>query len=263
MPSRSRAAIPFTCPICLEAGGKKTREHLPFKALYKRSGTKSQDNPAIVSVCQKCNNQKSIWDHEILAQYGHIMDIDRAKKAQQSIQNPSELSNTLQIAVAVSRVATHDETMRDIRYRGIPADTISQWMSYCAPGIYMFFEDIPFRGIGFSPIPSVIDLNIEADRFEFPSESHHHINASCTIGLLQRTDDFPKAAIVYIRSPENRLFSFCTFLFEDEKQRKAPKQYKPNVAEARPLRVATSRDIFEIERTGDGYSYRGVKKLKS
>lgn len=262
MTSRSQSTGRFTCPICLKVGGRKTREHLPLKALYKRSGNKAQDNPAIIMICQRCNNQKSIWDQEILAQYGHIIGIGRAKKAQQAIQNPSALSKSLQVAVAVSRIATRDRKLSDIKYRGIPADTISQWMSYCAPGIYMFFERTPFRGIGILPIPRVMDHNISVDQFEFASERHHRINASCSIELLQRAEEHPKAAIVYLRSRQNRLFSFWTILFEDEKQRQEYEQYQPNSLDSRPLRIARARNIFEITKNSDDYSYEGVKRVK-
>ena len=263
MPSRTQAAASFTCPICLEVGGRKTREHLPLKALYKSSGSKSQDKPAIIRVCERCNNDKSIWDHEILAQYGHILDIDRAKKAQQSIANPSELSDSLKVALSFSRIAARDRNIGDIKYRGIPADTISQWMSYCAPGIYIFFEKTPFRGIGILPIRRVIDHNIDADRFEFPVANHHRINTSCSIELFQRSEEHPKVAIVYLRSPENRLFSFWTILVEDEEQWKVHKQYNPDVADSRLVRVAPARDIFDITKNDDGYSYKGVRKVES
>ena len=263
MPPPSQPTGCFTCPICLEVGGRVTREHLPLKALYKRSGDRAQDNPAIIRVCQRCNSQKSIWDQEILAQYGHIMDIDRAKKAQQSIQNPSALGNSLQAALSVSRMATQDSSLRDIRYRGIPADTISQWMSYCAPAIYMFFERTLFRGIGILPIPRVVDHNINADRFKFSFRNHHRINAYCRIELTQRAEEHPKAGVVYLRSPKSRLFSFWTLLFEDEKQWKAYQQYEPETGDPKRLRTATPRDIFEISKNDGGYSYGGVKKLKS
>ena len=191
------------------------------------------------------------------------MDIDRARKAQQSIQNPAALSNSLQVALAASRMATHDREVGGIRYRGIPTDTISQWMSYCAPGIYMFFERTPFRGIGILPIRRVIDHNINADRFKFSSANHHRINASCAIELFQKTEEHPKASIVYLRSSENRLFSFWTLLFDDEMQWEKHKRYNPDVVDPRPMRLATPRDIFEITKDRNGYSYGGVRRLKS
>ncbi len=53
------------CPLCLKQKSKFTKEHLPFKALYKGLGVK--DNPAIIKICRYCNQTKSIWDQEILA----------------------------------------------------------------------------------------------------------------------------------------------------------------------------------------------------
>ena len=127
----------------------------------------------------------------------------------------------------------------------------------------MFFERIPFRGIGILPIRHVIDHNINADRFESPSENHHRINAFCSIGLFQRAEEHPKTSVVYLRSTDSRLFSLWTFLFEDEDQWDKHKQDNPNVADPRPMRIATSRDIFEITEDSHGYSYKGVKRLKS
>lgn len=62
------------CPSCLEQKGNFTKEHLPFKALYK--GLDVKDNPAIIKICRDCNQTKSIWDQEILALYGHIFNIE-------------------------------------------------------------------------------------------------------------------------------------------------------------------------------------------
>jgi len=52
------------CPLCLVQKSNFTKEHLPFKALYK--GLDVKDNPAIIKICSDCNQTKSIWDQEIL-----------------------------------------------------------------------------------------------------------------------------------------------------------------------------------------------------
>ncbi len=252
----------FTCPICLQSGGTRTREHLPLRALYTQTGDQDQADPAIIKICQRSNNQKSIWDQEVLAQYGHVMGEERARKAQQSIRNRSTLPNALEIAVAVSRIATQTGQIRDIRYGGIPCDTVSQWMSYCAPGIYAFFEKKPFRGLGMRPIPQLFDHNISANRFKMPDENCHRINSSCSIALFRPDDTQPKMAMVFLRSPENRLFSFSTLLFEDDDQRQEFERDRPIIEDPRPMRVMTPRDIFCISRKDGELSYRGVKKVK-
>lgn len=252
----------FTCPICLQSGGKRTREHLPLKALYTQTRDKDQAHPAIIRICQRCNNEKSIWDQEVLAQYGHVMGDERARKAQQAIRNRSTLDNALEIAVVTSRIATQSGQLGDIRYRGIPCDTVSQWMSYCAPGIYTFFEKKPFRGSGMRPIPQLHDHNIPANRFEMPDENCHRINSSCSIALFRRDDTQPKMAMILLRSPENRLFSFSTFLFEDDNQRQEFERHRPILEDPRPLRMMTPRDMFCISRKGGKLSYTGVKKVK-
>ena len=252
----------FICPICLQSGGTRTREHLPLKALYTQTSDQDQADPAIIRICQRCNNQKSIWDQEVLAQYGHIMGEERARKAQQAIRNRSTLGNALEVAVVASRVATQSGQIGEIRYRGIPCDTVSQWMSYCAPGIYAFFEKKPFRGLGIRPIPQLVDYNISANRFEMPGENCHRINSTCSIALFRPDDTQPKMAMAFLRSPENRLFSFSTFLFEDNDQRQEFERHRPFFEDPRPIRMMTPRDIFCISRKGGELSYRGVKKVK-
>ena len=113
------------------------------------------------------------------------------------------------------------------------------------------------------PIKELIDHNIDARRFKYPTDNCHHINSTCSIALFQYGDGHPKAAMVYLRSREHRLFSFSTLLFEDENQRRVWKEHKPDLTNERPLRIGKPREIFKIARSPEGYSYSGVKKVKS
>ena len=124
------------------------------------------------------------------------------------------------------------------------------------------FRKKPFRGLGMRPLPQLFDHNIPANRFEMPDENCHRINSSCLIALFRRDERLPKMAMVYLRSPDNRLFSFATWLFEDDDQRQEFERYRPIIEDPRPLRIMTPRDIFYISRKDGGLSYSGVKKVK-
>lgn len=133
------------CPLCLEKAAKVTREHLPFRALYKGLSSEKNDAAAIVKICENYNQEKSVWDQEFLALYGDRLDIGRAQKAQISLKNFETLPNAFSLALVASRLtSTTGEAI--MYYNGVPCDIISQWMWRCGRGIYRYFEEKPFRG---------------------------------------------------------------------------------------------------------------------
>jgi hypothetical protein len=251
------------CPLCLEKPTKVTREHLPFKALYKGLSSKAHDAAAIVKICENCNQEKSIWDQEFLALYGDRLDLDRAHKSQISLKNLNQIPNALSLALVASRAASvTGKAIMD--YNGIPCDIISQWMWRCGRGIYQYFEKKPFLGNRVLINPNLIDHNIHADQFSFGDEPLvHQINSGCWIWMMRRSDEPPMIFVSMVDTKSNRMFSVHGIFFENEEQFNASKSTQPVPINLKPMRVARPREVFDVPTTENGgFSYKGVKKLR-
>lgn len=250
------------CPLCLEKPTKVTREHLPFKALYKGLSSENDDAAAIVKICYRCNQEKSIWDQEFLAMYGDRLDIDRAQKSQMSLKNFEDIPDALSMALVASRSAsiTGEAIIDD---NGVPCDVISQWMWRCGRGIYQYFEKKPFRGNRVAINPNLIDHNIHADQFSFDNEALvHKISDSCWIWMMRRSNEAPMISVSVVDKKTNRMFSVHGFFFENETQFNATKSTQPTQIDQRPMRVAKPRSIHDVPQTENGcFTYKGVKKL--
>lgn len=248
------------CPICLEQKSNFTKEHLPFKALYKNLGVK--DTPAIIKICLECNQTKSIWDQEILAFYGHVFNIENAEKAQSSLRNKKELNSSLELAIVASRAGMKKEgQLPGMNFNGIPMNTISQWMWLCSRGIYTFFEGKPFEGNRFFAMPQLTDHNIIAEDYQFPENNFHRINKFCSINLFRKNEFNAPMVLVYLEK-DNRLYSFGAFLYENEEQWNYSRQNIPRLKDKKPMRIKEARDITDLEITKDGFKYEGIKYLK-
>tara|TARA_B110000902_G_scaffold254302_1_gene318118 strand:- start:119 stop:886 length:768 start_codon:yes stop_codon:yes gene_type:complete len=251
------------CPICLESGKKSNTEHLPFKALYKKLDSQAQDNAATIVICKDCNDEKSVWDQEFLASYGHLLDLGRSEKAQRSLKNINEISNAMDFAMVASR-ASLQSGKAVAHVGGIPTDLISQWFHRCARGIYYFFENKPFVGSHISVIPKAIDNNIQASDFKYDStvDNVHWINKACHLSLFRRSSNEPPVVSVRLVNPSNnRMFSIGAFMFENQEQINHFKNSE-KVHSTKPMRTASARDIANIETKVNGYSYHGINKVK-
>lgn len=251
------------CPLCLEKPNKVTREHLPFKALYKGLSSNVNDAAAIVKICESCNQEKSIWDQEFLALYGDRLDIDRAHKSQISLKRIEGVPDSISSALVASRCAS--STGKAIMsYNGVPCDIISQWMWRCGRGIYQYFEKKPFLGTRVMINPNLIDHNIHADKFSFGDESLvHQINNACSIWMMRRSDGPPLINVSLVNTKTNRMFSIHGFFFESEEQFSAFKTTNPVQNNMKPFRLAEPQKIFDIPtKENGGFSYKGVKKVR-
>ncbi len=237
-----------------------TREHLPFKALYKGIELSAQDSAAIIKICTNCNQEKSIWDQEFLAAYGHLLELDRAEKAQLSLKKIEQVSSgDLLVKVAARTATSVGESF--MTAGGIPVDIVSQWFYRCGRGIYYYFEQKPFNGTAVSICPNIIDHNIKASNFTlFASNStlegkQHWINDSCFIALLRRSSETPMIMVSMINKRTDKIFSVIGFFEEELSQREADKNnHTSHPDDVKPMRVAQPREIFDV--------HGGVKKLK-
>lgn len=250
------------CPICLKEKKKFTKEHLPFKALYK--DLSQNDNAAIIKICSDCNQTKSIWDQEILAIYGHIFNIEKAEKAQKSLWNKNEISSSLKFPLVASRAAMKKEgQLPGTSFNGIPMNTISQWMFYCSLGIYYFFEQKPFEGKKFYAIPQLTDNNVLAENFTYPKHNFHRINPYCAISLFRKNEKEAPLTLVYLQK-DNRIYTFSAFMFENEEQIPEMKNTNEKPIINKPIRKVEPRDITNIEvKENKGFAYKGIKKVKN
>ena len=249
------------CPLCLEQKSNFTKDHLPFKALYK--GLDVKDNPAIIKICRDCNQTKSIWDQEILALYGHIFNIENAEKAQSSLRNKNQLNSALEIVIVSSRAGMKKEGQTPgMNFNGIPMNTISKWMWYCSRVIYYFFERTPFEGNRYFAIPQLTDHNIVAENFKLSENNFHRINRGCAITLF-RKNEFDAPMILVHLEKDNRLYYFAAFLYENEEQWIYSRQNIPKLENKKPMRVKETRDITDLEiKNKGGFAYKGIKKIK-
>jgi len=245
-----------------------TKEHLPFKALYK-GVDKNQNRAAIIKICLDCNRSKSLWDQEFLAVYGHLLDISRAEKAQDSLKKINEVNNTTTFAIIASRTATiTGDSIAKVS--GIPTDLISQWFSLCGRGIYYYFKRKPFEGVGISIIPKVIDHNISAKNYKNTQERQgfteniYEISKSCNISLSQQEGQPPLVKTTMVNQQTNRMFSIVGFFIEEESQLIKTKQNNPvNLDFEKPLRFAEPRKIHKVSfKENGGYSYEESTKSK-
>jgi len=231
------------CPICLkEPKSVMTREHLPAKSLYKVSSEKQ--TPAIIKICYSCNQKKSIYDQEILALYGHLIDFPSAEKAKKSLRKINQINNANDLSLYLSREATKTgkALLKDEQTRG---DIVSLWLNLCSRGIYYFFERNIFNGIT-EPIPQV-ENKIYKKNFLQTIDSNckkHVINDICQIALLKMEGEPDMITIALAeKNDENSLAIFRCAMFESEKHKIAffdklknnkriknlSKQFKPNI----------------------------------
>ncbi len=255
------------CPICLKKVKKPTKEHLPFKALYKNL-SEIQDNAAVIKICKECNHEKSLWDQEFLAVYGHILDISRAKLSQRSLKQVSSVNDAFHICLLASRGAhTHGDAI--VKHYNLPCDLITQWFWMCGRGIYYFFEKKPFEGNRVFIYPSLIDHNTNASEFSFDSKSssgheckYHKINESCYVWIMRNGKQSPMIAMSMVNQKTNRIFSIQGFFSEDDSQIEYDKKHINTLnIDPRPIRTAKARDIFDVPKKEDGWTYKGVKKV--
>ena len=255
------------CPICLQKTKKPTKEHLPFKALYKNLSQK-QDNAAIIKICKECNSEKSIWDQEFLAVYGHLLDIKRAQLSQKALKKVESVNDALHFCLVASRCNhMHGEPL--VKRYNLECNLITQWFWMCGRGIYFFFEKKPFEGNRVFIRPEVIDHNTEADKFSFKlnSDSRHgckyyKINEFCYIWIMRKENQSPMVAMSMINKSTNRIFSVSGHFVEDESQLIADRDYASNLnINKKPIRIAQPREIFDVPVHPDGFSYKGIKRL--
>ena len=255
------------CPICLNKTKKPTREHLPFKALY-RNLTDEQDVAAVIRICHDCNHEKSIWDQEFLAVYGHLLDMSRAQNSQRSLKNFESLDNGLSVCLIASRAA-HSRGESVVKRYNLPCDLLTQWFWMCGRGVYFFFERKPFEGNRVFIIPNLLSHNArESDLFfkDNPGSSNftkfHKINNSCWIWMVRKGNQSPLVAMSMVDTVTGRMFSVIGNFIENDVQMKCDEDYaktlKPGfefISKEKP------RDIFNVPLTQGGWSYNGVKKL--
>lgn len=255
------------CPICLRKTKKPTKEHLPFKALYKGLSNK-QDKAAVIKICQECNQEKAIWDQEFLAVYGHHLDISRAKLSQRSLKEIASINDALDMCLVISRVSQAQGKPVIKRYN-LACDLITQWFWMCGRGIYYFFERKPFEGNRVYINPNLIDYNTKASGFSFDSASNsgnkcsfHKVNESCYVWMVRNCEKSPMVAMSIINQKTDRMFTVQGSFIENDSQVEYNKEYASTLnVDSRPMRTAASRDIFDVPKTSQGGSYKGVKKV--
>lgn len=243
-----------------------TKEHLPFKALYKGID-QAQNRAAVIKICFECNQKKSIWDQEFLSVYGHLLDIQRAQKAQNSLKTINDVSDAMTFALVASRITTKTgDTLA--KFNGVPTNLISQWFNLCGRGIYYYFKRKAFRGVGLSIIPEVIDHNMKASTYKADSgrdgftEDICHISECCSISISQQEGQSPFVKTSIINKKNDRMFSIAGFFIEEESQLTNMRSSRPNGQSLlKPIRFAQPRDIHDVNfKESGGYDYRGVKK---
>lgn len=246
------------CPICLKKAQKSTKEHLPFKALY-RGLSETQDKAAVIKICKECNHEKSIWDQEFLAVYGHILDVSRAKSSQRALKKISSINDELNFCLVASRAA-HTRGDALVKRYNLPCDLITQWFWMCGRGIYFFFERKPFEGDRVLINPKVIDHNTNASEFSFDNKSssgheckYHKINESCYVWIVRNGKQSPMIAMSMLNQKTNRMFSIQGFFIENDSQIEYDKKHVNTLnIHSRPLRTGKARHIFEVPKKSDG-----------
>jgi hypothetical protein len=254
-----KPSVSKICPYCCseKTSSEFTREHLPAKTLYKRKGQNENANAAVINVCKACNNQKSVWDHEILALYGHPTDLEAEIKAQKTLKNPQEISNLDILALVMARHGTQTGNSLGA-VGGIRLDIVSQWMSYVARGIYFFFEEDVFTGI-VDPIPDVLPCNINS--FDGVGYKIHKITELCTIALISKGQDKSILATVMLKTKDGEGWNnFLCFMHKTEGQVREFYTAKPEIPSQFALEPTKPRTIYEISKSGDVESYLGVKR---
>ncbi|ALF52072.1 hypothetical protein ACX27_03125 [Nostoc piscinale CENA21] len=257
-----KPSIHKLCPYCCQEKPyiEFNKEHLPAKSLYKRRGKNENADAAIIDVCKTCNNQKSIWDNEILALYGHPTNLEAAIKAQQTLKNPKAISDIDLLTLVMARYGTQTGNSLG-KAGGIRLDILSQWMSYVARGIYYFFEREVFRGI-VDPRPNVLPYKINS--LDGEGCRIHTITELCSIALISKGQNVSLLASVILRMQDGVGWNtFSCFMHKTEEQARAFYATTPDASSKLTQKLTRPRSIYEISKSGDTISYHGIKRVKN
>lgn len=267
-----------TCPYCLceKPSSEFNREHVIPKALYQVKGKDENANPAIIHTCTTCNSKKSTLDNEILALYGHPADVEKAPKAQQGLKDLSKKisvkDNTVTISDKVSfddliLVSARMETQVGkgfLEVGGNSVEIVSRWTMYVSVGIYNFLRRDVFEGVLEPAPPILMRVSVIPDEHT----KIHKITENCIIALTNvDSEEIFRAAVQFKTLDGKPGTIFSCRMYKTREQFEKSLLERANMANSSETleqlgSLAESRQIYDIHKSGEGYSYQGIKKIK-
>ncbi len=232
------------CPLCFKEKNEKfTREHLPFKALYKNGGA---NNPIIIKICNSCNQYKSKLDQEILARFGKRIGLDEeAEKAikslkkskvhidkQRKILTIKEPTSLDELALFGARYSTDtgESIMNIANDKGeggkVNIDILGLWLMEVIKGLYFFYSgniNENLRIDNNSSINKSYNINID---FELSKpDLYHKINQYCSIIFLRKNLYLPILILIQIsHRDETKHFQIKKTIYENIEEKENDKK---------------------------------------